>query len=177
MARWRQDPQLLAALMTIGLAATGCDVVDRTDASGAAAGASTRPAQSAFFGLLDSFLKGGDPMALIESHGAIVDRSFASSGGYAFTAPGLADPGSELGLPVQRPTSSPTLSLVPPPAVPLKLADVSKHYGTGKRLPALPNQGWIYAFKVAGGRIVARLTSDPDLPTSKVQSVTALREG
>jgi hypothetical protein len=160
MARWRQGTQSLAALVMLGILPAGCDAVDATNGQMSAADRT-----AAFFALLD-IADGGDPATALERRGARLDRTYEKVGQLLFEVPALAGKGSELILAKGKPGQAEAIALTPAAPIRLSARDVAARFGEGRRLPALPGQGWRIEYRGEPGRTIATYSASPDLPTS-----------
>jgi hypothetical protein len=160
MARWRQGTQSLAALVMLGILPAGCDAVDATNGQTTAADRA-----AAFFALLD-IAAADDPKAALERRGARLDRTYEKVGQLLFEVPAVAGTGSELVLVKGKPSGAESIALAPPAEIRLSPRDVAARFGEGRRLPALPGQGWRVEYRGASGRTIATYSASPDVPTS-----------
>jgi hypothetical protein len=171
MARWRQNTQSLAAFVTLGILPAGCGAVD---ANGGQVNEADRNA--GFFALLDTLATGEAGQAL-EAQGAQVDRQFERSGQWRFVVPRLAGEGSELLFAPGKPGSVESIALIPPPELRVTERDVQARFGEGRRLPAVPGQGWRMEYRPDDKRIIAVYSSSPDQPTSTLVRISRRVEG
>lgn len=171
MAGRRQGAQSLAALMLIAVPLAGCDAVDTGGDAAAQAGR--------FDSLFDLLRLAGEQRAaeMLRQKGARIDENFANLGQLLFTLPGQAGEGSELLFAPGNPDKIEGLTLVPPADLRITGADVEARFGAGRRMPALPNQGWRFAHRDGALNILAVYDSNPELPSSRVIRLVATPGG
>lgn len=160
MARWRQGTQSLAALVMLGILPAGCDAVDATN------GQQARGDRTATFLSMLDIAAEEDPAAALGKRGARIDRTYERVGQLLFEMPGIAGAGSEFVFAKGDARRVESIALTPAPEVRVTPQAVEARFGEGRRLPALPGQGWRTEYRGQAGRTIATYSASPDLPTS-----------